>query len=204
MLFSRQLINGSQDFFFIFIYFFKYKTIETHARAFFPLNISAVGSVRGHPTTIWNKFYPIFTPTPLEWTIVDNLHIKVKKGCLDLILSPSPFVKIQIVGVKFAKRDNMVFVNLSTSTYSSWWEERRLPHSIVPAHNLNFHGNVRVTGSNPGNILKSSLFYPPFVTVTKLGHSTAPHSPSSYPHSYWMTPYRTEVRIWTGVFVVLE
>ena len=27
------------------IYFFKYKTIETHARAFLPLNISAVGSV---------------------------------------------------------------------------------------------------------------------------------------------------------------
>ena len=26
-------------------YFFKYKTIETHARAFLPLNISAVGSV---------------------------------------------------------------------------------------------------------------------------------------------------------------
>ena len=50
MLFSRQLLNGSQDFFFrfnilIFIYFFKYKTIETHARAFLPLNISAVGSV---------------------------------------------------------------------------------------------------------------------------------------------------------------
>ena len=29
----------------IFIYFLKYKTIETHARAFLPLNISAVGSV---------------------------------------------------------------------------------------------------------------------------------------------------------------
>ncbi len=29
----------------IFIYFFKYETIETHARAFLPLNISAVGSV---------------------------------------------------------------------------------------------------------------------------------------------------------------
>jgi hypothetical protein len=31
--------------FLIFIYFFKYKTIETHARAFLPLNISAVVSV---------------------------------------------------------------------------------------------------------------------------------------------------------------
>ena len=29
----------------IFIYFLKYETIETHARAFIPLNISAVGSV---------------------------------------------------------------------------------------------------------------------------------------------------------------
>ena len=29
----------------IFIYFFKYKTIETHARTFLPLNISALGSV---------------------------------------------------------------------------------------------------------------------------------------------------------------
>ena len=29
----------------IFIYFFKYKTIETHVRAFLSLNISAVGSV---------------------------------------------------------------------------------------------------------------------------------------------------------------
>ena len=29
----------------IIIYLFKYKTIETHARAFLPLNISAVGSV---------------------------------------------------------------------------------------------------------------------------------------------------------------
>ena len=50
VLFSRQLLNGSQDFFFLFnilslTYFLKYKTIETHARAFLPLNISAVGSV---------------------------------------------------------------------------------------------------------------------------------------------------------------
>ena len=32
----------------IFIYLFKYKTIETHARAFLPLNISTVGSVGWH------------------------------------------------------------------------------------------------------------------------------------------------------------
>ena len=27
---------------------------------------------RGHSTTTWTKFYSIFTPYPLEWTIVDN------------------------------------------------------------------------------------------------------------------------------------
>ena len=50
LLFSRQLLNGSQDFFLIniliFIYFFKYETIETHARAFLTLNILAIGRVR--------------------------------------------------------------------------------------------------------------------------------------------------------------
>jgi hypothetical protein len=49
VLFSRQILNGSQDFFhifsIIFIYFFKYETIETHARAFLALIISAVASV---------------------------------------------------------------------------------------------------------------------------------------------------------------
>ena len=47
---SKVILNGSQVFFYrfnilIIIYFFKYETIETHARAFLPLNISAVGSV---------------------------------------------------------------------------------------------------------------------------------------------------------------
>ena len=51
VLFSRQLLDGSHDFFvrfniLILIYLFKYKTIETHARAFLQLNISAVGSVQ--------------------------------------------------------------------------------------------------------------------------------------------------------------
>ena len=45
--FVSYLLNSSQDIFrfniLIFIYFFKYKTIEIHARAFLPLNnISAV------------------------------------------------------------------------------------------------------------------------------------------------------------------
>jgi hypothetical protein len=49
VLFSRQILNGTQDFFhifsIIFIYFFKYETIETHARAFLALIISAVASI---------------------------------------------------------------------------------------------------------------------------------------------------------------
>ena len=30
--------------------------------------------LRGHSTTTWIKFYPILTPTPLEWTKMDILH----------------------------------------------------------------------------------------------------------------------------------
>ena len=37
--------EGLEDTPFTFIYFCKYETIETHSRAFLPLNISAVGSV---------------------------------------------------------------------------------------------------------------------------------------------------------------
>ena len=66
VLFSKQLLNGSQDFLFcfnilIFIYFFLYKTIEIHARAFLPLAISAVGSVKWmngwvHKSPVHGKF----------------------------------------------------------------------------------------------------------------------------------------------------
>ena len=57
VLFRRQIPNGSQDFYFlfnilIFIYFFKYETIETHARAFLTLNILAIGRV---PYFYWTK-----------------------------------------------------------------------------------------------------------------------------------------------------
>ena len=46
------ILNGSQDFFLfhIFIYFFKYETLETHARAFLPFIILAVGSVNNTGT----------------------------------------------------------------------------------------------------------------------------------------------------------
>ena len=49
MLFSRQTLKGSQDFFpfniLIFVYFFKYETIETHAHAFWTLIILALAGV---------------------------------------------------------------------------------------------------------------------------------------------------------------
>ena len=47
-IFSRQNLNGFLDFFFdisIFIYFYKYETIDTYARAFLTLNILAIGRV---------------------------------------------------------------------------------------------------------------------------------------------------------------
>ena len=56
MLFRRQLLNSSQDFVLSFKYFnfhliFKYETIETHARAFFTLNILFIGTLFTVSTT---------------------------------------------------------------------------------------------------------------------------------------------------------
>ena len=48
VLFSRQILNGYQEFFFFI--FFRYETIETHARAFLPLIILSVVSVSGSST----------------------------------------------------------------------------------------------------------------------------------------------------------
>ena len=53
VLFSRQILNDSQDFFLfntlVFIHFSKFKTIETHARlAFLTLIILAIGGVCPH------------------------------------------------------------------------------------------------------------------------------------------------------------
>ena len=49
MLFSRQLLNGSKDFFLfnilILIFFFKRETIETHAREILTLTILSKGTV---------------------------------------------------------------------------------------------------------------------------------------------------------------
>ena len=53
VLFSRQLLNGSQDVNFSLIslnfhLFFKSETIETHARTFLTFNILAIGTVTYH------------------------------------------------------------------------------------------------------------------------------------------------------------
>ena len=47
VLFSRQVLNGPQDIFLIFISFFKYETIETRAPAFLSHNNSSVARVIG-------------------------------------------------------------------------------------------------------------------------------------------------------------
>ena len=44
-------------FFNILIHFFKYKTIEIHARGFLPLIIAAVGSVNNDLRSIFSNFY---------------------------------------------------------------------------------------------------------------------------------------------------
>ena len=77
MLFSRQLLNGSQDFNFSlifqfsFIYFFEYETIETHAPVFLTLNILAIYATshiiqaismtvqRGNATSIMGTLGPL-------------------------------------------------------------------------------------------------------------------------------------------------
>ena len=68
----------------LIIYFLKYKTIETHARAFLPLNISTVGSVRITKVCevyIFVEVY-VFPPStqkytthPIEKTIVWSIHL---------------------------------------------------------------------------------------------------------------------------------
>ena len=68
MLFSRQILNDSQDFFLlnilILIYFFRYENIETHACAFLRLIILAVG-------TAW-----LICGTTVSVTIFSNQNFK--------------------------------------------------------------------------------------------------------------------------------
>ena len=77
MLFSRQLLNGSQDFFLfntlIFICFFRYKTIETYARAFLTLIILAIGTVERKLASL--------NPPAQEDTIREELSIENVHAC---------------------------------------------------------------------------------------------------------------------------
>ena len=60
VLFSKQILNSSWDFFhfdiLIFIYFFKYEIIETHARAFFTFIILGLATCGKVPSKIYGKY----------------------------------------------------------------------------------------------------------------------------------------------------
>ena len=83
---------------------------------------------------------------------------KILKGSLDSIPSPSPSVKIQIMGGKVFLRCKgktlllgvvnklFVFKNLLTT-----------PSNVLPLHLKQL--KVKVMGSNPGYLLKSFLLY---------------------------------------------
>ena len=81
VLFSRQVLNNSQDFFLlnilILIYFFRYETIETHARAFmtviilpiaggiscqYPLLNYLIWTIRNLPVTYVQKDFVPYDP----------------------------------------------------------------------------------------------------------------------------------------------
>jgi hypothetical protein len=72
VLFSRQILNGSQDFFhifsIIFFFFFKYETIENHAHAFLALIISAVASVHLYSLSISCNLY-LFSKADHNWLL---------------------------------------------------------------------------------------------------------------------------------------
>ena len=83
----------------IFIYFFKYETIETHARAFLTLNILAMGRV-GSPgqywktsstfqikyPTFWASFYNFMGKT--NYKIMTSVHFRIRtKSLLNMKVS---------------------------------------------------------------------------------------------------------------------
>ena len=65
--FSRQILNGSQIFWFL-ICCFKYETIETHARTFLTLNISSIGTVSCKQNVKVNVGKYLLVFTLLQWT----------------------------------------------------------------------------------------------------------------------------------------
>ena len=57
------------------------------------MDFNSSRSLWGHSTTTWTKFYPILTPSPLKWTIVDILHDTYplfKWPSMDSLLTPLP------------------------------------------------------------------------------------------------------------------
>ena len=90
------------------------------------------------------KCYPLKKKSPPHVKLVPDKVKKILKGSLDSISSPSPSVKIQIMGGKVCLRCKgnkllgivnklFVFVDKAQQCFAF------TPQANVPAHNLNFH-----------------------------------------------------------------
>ena len=81
------------------------------------------------------------------------------KGSLDLIPSPLPSVKTQILGRELCLRCKgktlkyKKFVDITQQCFAY------TPQANFPANDLNFSLKVKVMGSNPGYLLKKILLY---------------------------------------------
>ena len=74
----------------IFIYFFKYETIETHGRAFLTLDILSTGTVGSTRLKVKNKWFgrgikasvrvPILTVPVFFLYLTHKLHVQLKLG----------------------------------------------------------------------------------------------------------------------------
>ena len=79
-----------------------------------------------------------------------------------MIPSPSPWVKIQIMGGKVCLRlKGKTLLGVVTKLLKTITQQcfALLPQVNFPANNLNFPLKVKVMGSNPGYLLKSFLLY---------------------------------------------
>ena len=89
---------------------------------------------------------------------------KTLKGSLDLISSPSPSWKIQIMGCKVCLKSNgkTLLGTLSTNfLYSKvcWKYPAMFCLYTFPAHNLIFHWRCKVMELNPGYLLNSFFYF---------------------------------------------
>ena len=62
---------------------YKYKTIETYARAFLPLNISAIGSVNKHLQKVLKESWIQATPLNLQLQRGSKQNYKIGKHFYD-------------------------------------------------------------------------------------------------------------------------